>query len=175
MQTVCLQNGGHLCLFFNKFFKSSDVQGISRIKKLITYLRTCRLNSLRPGDAQMRSNILKPLLVKNKWLVAWSAPSHYLNQWWNIVNSNLTNSSEVVSEIRTFAFRKMHLKMLSAKWGPFCLGLNVSTSHPWMIKYVEVSFWNRCWQVRQATFNSSLDRPVELVAADKNKIQMNYQ
>ena len=25
------------------------------------------------------------------WLVAWSAPSHYLNQCWNIGNSNLRN------------------------------------------------------------------------------------
>ena len=26
-----------------------------------------------------------------KWLVAWSAPSHYLNRWWNIVNWTLRN------------------------------------------------------------------------------------
>ena len=26
-----------------------------------------------------------------KWLVAWSAPSHYLNRWWNIVNWTLSN------------------------------------------------------------------------------------
>ena len=26
------------------------------------------------------------------WLVAYSAPSHYLNQWWKFVNSNLTNN-----------------------------------------------------------------------------------
>ena len=30
-----------------------------------------------------------------------------------------------VSEIQTFSFRKMHLKISSAKWRPFCLGLNV--------------------------------------------------
>ena len=60
------------------------------------------------------------------WLVAWSAPSHYLNQCWNIVNSNLrTNFSEISSEIHAFPFTKMHLKMSSGKWRPFCLGLNV--------------------------------------------------
>ena len=36
-----------------------------------------------------------------------------------------TNFSEILMEIHTFSFKKMHLKMLSAKWRPFCLGLNV--------------------------------------------------
>ena len=36
-----------------------------------------------------------------------------------------TNFSEILSEIRTFSFKKMHLKMSSAKWRPFCLGFNV--------------------------------------------------
>ena len=36
-----------------------------------------------------------------------------------------TNFSEILSEIHTFSFKKMHLKMSSAKWRPFCLGLNV--------------------------------------------------
>ena len=38
-----------------------------------------------------------------------------------------TNFSEVLSEIYTFSFKKMHLKMSSAKWRPFFLGLNVLT------------------------------------------------
>ena len=33
-----------------------------------------------------------------------------------------TNFSEILSEIYTFSFMKMHLKMLSAKWQPFCSG-----------------------------------------------------
>ena len=36
-----------------------------------------------------------------------------------------TNFSEFLITIHTFSFNKMHLKMLSAKWRPFCLGLNV--------------------------------------------------
>ena len=36
-----------------------------------------------------------------------------------------TNFSEFLIVIHTFSFNKMHLKMLSAKWRPFCLGLNV--------------------------------------------------
>ena len=35
-----------------------------------------------------------------------------------------TNFSEILIGIQTFSFMKMHLKMSSAKWRPFCLGLN---------------------------------------------------
>ena len=38
-----------------------------------------------------------------------------------------TDVSEILSEIHIFPFKKMHLKMSSAKWRPFCLGLNVLT------------------------------------------------
>ena len=38
-----------------------------------------------------------------------------------------TNCNEILIEIHTFSFTKMHLKMLSAKWRLFCLGLNVLT------------------------------------------------
>ena len=38
-----------------------------------------------------------------------------------------TNFSEKLIEIGIFSFKKMHLKMSSAKWRPFCLGLNVIT------------------------------------------------
>ena len=36
-----------------------------------------------------------------------------------------TNFSEISIRIQTFLFKKMHLKMSSGKWRPFCLGLNV--------------------------------------------------
>ena len=39
-----------------------------------------------------------------------------------------TNFSEILIEIYTVSFKKMHLKMLSGKWRPFCLSLNVLTS-----------------------------------------------
>ena len=52
-----------------------------------------------------------------------------------------TNFSEILIEILTFSFKKMHLKVSSAKRWPFCLGLNVSNhylTHCWLIKKV---FW----------------------------------
>ena len=36
-----------------------------------------------------------------------------------------TKFSEILIEIHTFSFKKIHLKMSSAKWRPFCLGLKV--------------------------------------------------
>ena len=39
-----------------------------------------------------------------------------------------TNFSGILIEIYRFSFKKMHLKMPSGKWRPFCLGLNVLTS-----------------------------------------------
>ena len=36
-----------------------------------------------------------------------------------------TNFSEILIEIIIFSFKKMRLKVSSAKWRPFCLGLNV--------------------------------------------------
>ena len=38
-----------------------------------------------------------------------------------------TNFSEISIEIDAFSFKKIHLKMSSRKWRPFCLGLNVLT------------------------------------------------
>ena len=36
-----------------------------------------------------------------------------------------TNFSGILSEIHTFSFKKMHLKMSFRRWRPFCFGLNV--------------------------------------------------
>ena len=41
-----------------------------------------------------------------------------------------TNFSEILIGIQTFSFKKMHLKMSSVKWHPFCLTLNV-LNHCW--------------------------------------------
>ena len=45
-----------------------------------------------------------------------------------------TNFSEFVFEIYAFSFKKMYLKLSSAKWQPFCLGLNVlKLEQEWII------------------------------------------
>ena len=42
-----------------------------------------------------------------------------------LIGPSGTNFREILIEIHTFSFKKMHLKVSSANWRPFCLGLNV--------------------------------------------------
>ena len=45
-----------------------------------------------------------------------------------------TNFIEILIEIHTFSFKKIHFKMASWKWRPFCLGLNVLRVYHWTSK-----------------------------------------
>ena len=54
--------------------------------------------------------------------------SLWTNAWILSIGPLGTNFGEILTEIRIFLFRKMHLKMSSAKWWLFCLGLNVLNS-----------------------------------------------
>ena len=47
-----------------------------------------------------------------------------------LIGPSGTNFIEIFIGIQTFSFKKMHWKMASAKWRPFCLGLNVLTHYP---------------------------------------------
>ena len=42
-----------------------------------------------------------------------------------LIGPQRTNFSEILIEIHTFSFKKIHLNMSSGKWHPFCLSLNV--------------------------------------------------
>ena len=58
------------------------------------------------------------------------SPGHRQAIIWTIAGILLigplgTNSSEILIEMHTFSFKKMHLNMSSGKWRPFYLGLNV--------------------------------------------------
>ena len=52
-----------------------------------------------------------------------------------------TNFSEILIEILTFSFKKMRLKVSSARWRPFCLCRNVLTNHN---GYAAVASTNVC-------------------------------
>ena len=47
------------------------------------------------------------------------------NEWILLIGPLSTNFSEILIKILTFSFKKMHMKVSSAKRWPFCLGLNV--------------------------------------------------
>ena len=53
-----------------------------------------------------------------------------------------TNFSENLIGIQTFSLKKIRLKMSSAKWRPFCLGLNVlkdEFTSPWCLRSVDAN------------------------------------
>ena len=60
-----------------------------------------------------------------------------------------TNFSEILIGIQTFSFKKMDLKMSSAKWRPFCLGLNeLNDRH-------EINGSLPCWSSSLTIFRSN--------------------
>ena len=70
-----------------------------------------------------------------------------------------TNFSEILIKIHTFSFKKMHLKMSSGNWWPFCLGLSLLITHsPYIIFYVTATFAQQIFLLKghrhyQSTFD----------------------
>ena len=60
-----------------------------------------------------------------------------------------TNFSEILIKIHSFSFKKMHLKMSSGKWRPFCLSLNVLTPRPPVLPHVsdKTSYHKKLWSL----------------------------
>ena len=73
----------------------------------------------------------------------WSAPSHYLNQCWNIVNSKFRNKFQlnINRNFYIFSFKKLS----SGNLQPFCLAHNVLSFRRWSVKYLTM-FW-RHWDL----------------------------
>ena len=63
-----------------------------------------------------------------------------------LIRNFRTHFSEIVSEIHTFSFKKMHFKMSSGKWRSSCLGLNAS-------KHFGHAFHRDCYCVCQNVFS----------------------
>ena len=57
----------------------------------------------------------------------WRQAIIWNNAWILLTGPLGTNVSEILIAIHIFSFTKMHFKMSSGKWWPFCLGLNVLT------------------------------------------------
>ena len=78
----------------------------------LNHIIACRLVGAKPFSEPM-------LLIWNvkpfsePMLLIWNVPSEQNKFQWTLIR------------IQALSFKKMHLKILSAKWRPFCLGLNV--------------------------------------------------
>ena len=73
-----------------------------------------------------------------------------------LISPKGTNFSEILIGIQTFSFKKMHLKMSSAEWRPFCLGLNVlmtctytkeEITHSWRGRHQTLVFFGGLQQI----------------------------
>ena len=103
-----------------------------------------------PGHSiHLKVILQKIIFLKNKHLTHWGRVTHICVSKLTIIGSDNgllpgrrqaiiwtnagilligplgTNFSGILIRIQRFSFMKMHLKMASAKWRPFCLGLNV--------------------------------------------------
>ena len=81
-----------------------------------------------------------------------------------------TNFSENLIRILTYSFTKMHLKMLSVKWHPFCLGLNVLR---FWVEHVTITYlahepafqskvWNMIWSSQLLEVELELSKYAQL-------------
>ena len=63
-----------------------------------------------------------------------------------LIRSLGTNFSEILIKIHTFSFKKLHLKLSSAKWRPFCLGLDVlNLVNAWLSWNPQMENWIWYW------------------------------
>ena len=110
------------------------------------------INSLRPSDAYISC------ICVNKLSIIGSdnglSPSrHQAIIWTNdgilLIWPPGTNFNKMLIEIHTFSFKKMQVKVPSAKWRPFCLGLNVLMTSKYAVRHfgqycsLNYSSWNR--------------------------------
>ena len=100
LQMITFVNGSESSLFqtiFLSFYRVTHIC-VSNLTIISSY------NGLSPGRRQA---------------IIWTNAGIFL------IRTSGINFSEISIEIHTFSFQKVHLKISSAKWRPFCLGLNV--------------------------------------------------
>ena len=73
---------------------------------------------MRSSDACMRQKP-KPSWFIRRQAIIWT------NAWILLIGPLETNFREILIITHAFSFKKMHVKMSSGKWRPFCLGLNL--------------------------------------------------
>ena len=96
-------------IFYTKYTVHSSRGRQLSIRAMIDYCCTIALDvsSLRPSDAYTHRQ------TNHHWfrwcLASWTAPSHYLNQCWNMVNWTPRNKLQLfLIAINIFSFQKMY-------------------------------------------------------------------
>ena len=99
------------------------------------------LNSWRPSDAYICVGKITIIGSDNGLSPGRRQAIIGTNDGILLIGSVGINFSEILIEIHTFSFRKMHLDMSSAKWHPFCLGLNVLTWNNEHLQQIKNGSW----------------------------------
>ena len=113
---------------------STILQGV----RCFLFESLCDINTMRPSDAYMRRFIIgsdNGLSPGRCQAIIW------INVGILLIRTLETNFSEILSEIHTFLFKKMHLKMSSGKCHPFCLGLKCVINQSWRECNHKTSNW----------------------------------
>ena len=108
----------HLVLFSNLYL------GHRQTSWWIIVFHGSEFNSLRPSICAGKPTIIgsdNGLSPNRRQAIIWT------NAGILLIAPLGTNFNEILTGIQTFSFKKMHFKMSSAKWRPFCLGLDVLT------------------------------------------------
>ena len=92
-------------------------------------LITLQLNSLRLSDAYICVSKLTIIGSDNGLSPGQRQAIIWTNVRILLIGPLGTNFIEILIEIYIFSFKKMHLKILSGKWRPYCLSLNVLNWH----------------------------------------------
>ena len=95
-------------------------------------------NSMMPSDAYIRQQTNHHCLLPGQCqAIIWISAGILL------VGSLGINVSEILIEIHTFSFKKINLKLSSAKWWPFCLSLSVlwGNHNAWSIQVIFSEMW----------------------------------
>ena len=77
------------------------------------------INSLRPSDTYICISDLTIIGSDNGLALSKRQAIIWTNDGILLTGHLGTNFSEILTEIHTFSFKKMHLKLLSGKWHPF--------------------------------------------------------
>ena len=104
---------------------------------------TMCINSLAPSAAYMCVGELDHHWFR-KWLVAWTAPSHYPKQCWHIaITPQWTYFSEILFEILIFSFETMRLSGQDLYFRPEVYGAVSLKGHHYIIfslHYMYINF-----------------------------------
>ena len=112
------------------------------------------LNTLEQqlNGKQKKKHAYAAAYLQGKWTPGWRQAIIWTNAGILLIAPLEINFNEILIEINTFSFKKMYLKMSSAKWRLFRLGLNVLMNYVIMLSPLGCSIWS--WAITYITYIS---------------------